>query len=423
MKYIALMGILLVGLSACGGEGSAAELDDQNQGLEQRVAELEDIVAQLAGLPDSSPLSPREQWVIGTMLELKITYSDASNLWSAQASQQGAQRELLLVQAAIDGLMAHLQVSEIIPYDACRSISEECPPVILGGEPIFISPSYMESSGTQRSYGWDSFGYVFLVEDQTLAHAIAVDLGTIRQALDAAIADNGFTSVASVNGCTDFGETGGCDVDPGPGILYLYPEYISAQTRGRRSYRWDSTGVVYLAEHLEFSPETIGASTELQTIQAAMDAAIADNGFTSVATATGCTDFSETGGCNVNAGLDDIYLYPTYMRTATAGEERSYGWDSTGLVYVVDSQVPVANQAPLTELEMVQAAMDAAIADNGFTSVATASTISDFSWVGGGDLDPAAVATQYLYPDYITFKTADDGQTYSWDSTGLVSTP
>jgi len=80
-------------------------------------------------------------------------------------------------------------------------------------------------------------------------------------------------------------------------------------------------------------------------------------------------------------------------------------------------------EAASTELATVQAALDAAIADRAFTAVAAASTISDFSSTGGGDIDPDAIATQYLYPDYMRVQTAGGGRTYSWDTTGLVSTP
>lgn len=77
-------------------------------------------------------------------------------------------------------------------------------------------------------------------------------------------------------------------------------------------------------------------------------------------------------------------------------------------------------EAASTELQTVQAAVDAAIADNGLTILAAGTNVSDFATA---DLDPDIAATLFLYPDYMRVQTAGGGRTYSWDTTGLVSTP
>ena len=87
-------------------------------------------------------------------------------------------------------------------------------------------------------------------------------------------------------------------------------------------------------------------------------------------------------------------------------------------------------EAARIELQTVQTAMDLAMVDNVISTVSDGSafTISDFSSAGGGDIDPDATDTLYLFPDYLRIKNAGalraDGKTsatYSWDTTGLVS--
>lgn len=79
------------------------------------------------------------------------------------------------------------------------------------------------------------------------------------------------------------------------------------------------------------------------------------------------------------------------------------------------------------ETDSVQAAMDAAIADLGLTSVVdqSLSSITDFGDTGGGDIGvypaghPEAGTTIYLYSDYLRFQDAHYGP-YHWDNTGLL---
>jgi len=87
-------------------------------------------------------------------------------------------------------------------------------------------------------------------------------------------------------------------------------------------------------------------------------------------------------------------------------------------------------EAARSELQTVQTAMDLAMVDNVLSAVTDGSalTISDFSSAGGGDIDPDATDTLYLYPNYLRIKNAGalcaDGETlatYSWTDTGLVS--
>ena len=86
--------------------------------------------------------------------------------------------------------------------------------------------------------------------------------------------------------------------------------------------------------------------------------------------------------------------------------------------------------AARAELQTVQTAMDLAMVDQVLSEVTdgAAFTISDFGSTGGGDIDPHATDTAYLYPDYLRVKDAGalrlDGTTvatYSWDTTGKVS--
>lgn len=86
--------------------------------------------------------------------------------------------------------------------------------------------------------------------------------------------------------------------------------------------------------------------------------------------------------------------------------------------------------AARAELQTIQTSMDLAMVEEVISTVTDGSafTISDFSSAGGGDIDPDAVATVYLYPDYLRVKDAGavrlDGETlatYSWTEIGTVS--
>ena len=86
------------------------------------------------------------------------------------------------------------------------------------------------------------------------------------------------------------------------------------------------------------------------------------------------------------------------------------------------------------EMDSIQAAMDAAMADKGFLTVAASpgGGVEDFSVADtetvvpetgeGADIDPDGAATLYLYPTYLRLEHAKYGP-YTWDSSGLVSRP
>ncbi len=81
------------------------------------------------------------------------------------------------------------------------------------------------------------------------------------------------------------------------------------------------------------SGSTEAANTERTNVQAAMDAAIADLSLTSVDVRATCNDFSTGGGCGLTGGTTPAdFLYPSYLRIQTAGDSRTYSWDTTGLV-------------------------------------------------------------------------------------------
>lgn len=85
------------------------------------------------------------------------------------------------------------------------------------------------------------------------------------------------------------------------------------------------------------SGETAGASSELSSIQAALDTAIAERGLSTAIARTGVSDFSSTGGAfiqdpdGIPGNGDEIYLYPNFLRLKDAGYG-PYSWDVTGLV-------------------------------------------------------------------------------------------
>lgn len=85
------------------------------------------------------------------------------------------------------------------------------------------------------------------------------------------------------------------------------------------------------------SGQAAGGEAEFKAVQAAMDAAIADNGLTTVTAQTGVDDFNaaassiDDGADDIAGNADDIYLYPTYLRVEMAGYG-PYDWDATGLV-------------------------------------------------------------------------------------------
>jgi len=68
------------------------------------------------------------------------------------------------------------------------------------------------------------------------------------------------------------------------------------------------------------SGKTEGAAAEHDAIQAGIDAAIADNGWTAVAVGTAVTDFSSAGTYTPgdDAAGTAVYLYPEYLRIMTA---------------------------------------------------------------------------------------------------------
>ena len=82
-----------------------------------------------------------------------------------------------------------------------------------------------------------------------------------------------------------------------------------------------------------------------------------------------------------------------------------------------------STEAGNTELSNVQAAVDAAIADLSLGVIDVRATCNDFSSTGGCGLTGGTVPADFLYPSYLRIQTAGDSRTYSWDATGLVSTP
>ncbi|MBI2855708.1 MAG: prepilin-type N-terminal cleavage/methylation domain-containing protein [Chloroflexi bacterium] len=82
-----------------------------------------------------------------------------------------------------------------------------------------------------------------------------------------------------------------------------------------------------------------------------------------------------------------------------------------------------STEAANTELSNVQAAVDAAIADLSLGTLSSRATCSDFSSGGSCGLTGGTVPANFLYPNYLRIQTAGGGRTYSWDTTGLVTTP
>ena len=81
------------------------------------------------------------------------------------------------------------------------------------------------------------------------------------------------------------------------------------------------------------SGSTEAANTELSNVQAAVDAAIADLSLGTISARSTCNDFGTIGGCGLTGGtVPDDFLYPSYLRIQTAGDSRTYSWDTTGLV-------------------------------------------------------------------------------------------
>ena len=79
-----------------------------------------------------------------------------------------------------------------------------------------------------------------------------------------------------------------------------------------------------------------------------------------------------------------------------------------------------------TEEQNVQAAVDAAMADLSYTSVVVAASCADFAVCqidNGVDALPGTADDILLYPDYLRIQTPGDSRTYTWDATGLVSSP
>ncbi|MBU2009540.1 MAG: type II secretion system GspH family protein [Chloroflexi bacterium] len=77
------------------------------------------------------------------------------------------------------------------------------------------------------------------------------------------------------------------------------------------------------------------------------------------------------------------------------------------------------------EGDALQAGMDAAIADNGFTAVVAGVTVTDFATY---DIDPDAVGVLYLYPEYLRIQVPKYGSVtgtpgWTWSVTGEVTKP
>jgi prepilin-type N-terminal cleavage/methylation domain-containing protein len=83
-------------------------------------------------------------------------------------------------------------------------------------------------------------------------------------------------------------------------------------------------------------------------------------------------------------------------------------------------------QGAAWEKDTLQSAMDTAITDFGFTAVEPSPPggVTDFSSVGGADIDPDPGTTLYLYGDirgaYLRSRFAKYGP-YQWDSDGRIS--
>lgn len=97
-------------------------------------------------------------------------------------------------------------------------------------------------------------------------------------------------------------------------------------------------------------------------------------------------------------------LVPNVARFVGTGRDEGAGW----------------------ELNTLQASMDTAITDFGFTTVEPSPVggVTDFSSAGGGDINADPVATLYLYGDlqgaYLRTQFARYGP-YQWDSDGRIS--
>ena len=86
------------------------------------------------------------------------------------------------------------------------------------------------------------------------------------------------------------------------------------------------------------SGEAASAEGEFDTIQAAIDTAMAEKALAAVEIQSTVSDFASTGGAYIDdpdgtpGNGDEIYLYPDYLRVDTADPGRTYSWDATGLV-------------------------------------------------------------------------------------------
>ena len=76
-----------------------------------------------------------------------------------------------------------------------------------------------------------------------------------------------------------------------------------------------------------------GADAEQDSVQASMDAAIAELGLTAVEAAPGAgiSDFSSAGAGDIDPSAATVYLFPDYLRFQNA-HYGPYIWDATGLV-------------------------------------------------------------------------------------------
>ena len=86
------------------------------------------------------------------------------------------------------------------------------------------------------------------------------------------------------------------------------------------------------------SGDTAAAAAELDTLQTAMDTAMADNTLTAVVAKSAVNDFSATATAGIDNGpdglpgtADDIVLSPDYIRDAVPGYG-PYSWTTSGLV-------------------------------------------------------------------------------------------
>ncbi|MDA0988915.1 MAG: hypothetical protein O2783_07330 [Chloroflexi bacterium] len=108
--------------------------------------------------------------------------------------------------------------------------------------------------------------------------------------------------------------------------------------------------------------------------------------------------------------LNETLLYPRLL-------------NQTLLIYPQMLTPESVAEDAITEMANLQVAIYAAIADLSLGTVGARSTYNDFSSGGGCGLTGGTVPANFLYPQYMSFQMAGNGRIYSWDTTGLVSSP